>query len=436
MTPPSQPGVVRLTVETYAVRLITLGLMVVSAVLQARLLGPEGKGLLAAALSWSALIGGIALLGSDSASIYFVARSARHALWAMRASLIYAAGIALIALVPLVFQIDAPIDRRLMLSVALLTSVFVLTTLLNAICVGLSRIRLTNVVNAVAALVYVLALAVLFIAGIDDVETVMAAVLGVQMTVPLLLAAALLRRRVREYVAPDRTALVRYSLQSFRGNLAGLLFLRSSLIIVSGTASLAQAGIYSIAVVFAEVALMLPNTLTNILLPRLAGQNPETVARRVASAARYAFAGALLPGLLLGSGAFAIVPFGFGEAFRPAAAVAFVLCAGAALGTPGMILALYFNALEQPGTPATVAWIGCGVLIAASLALTPLFGAAGAAVAVVIARTTTTLVMMGHFCRASRLNWRTLLLFRAADWIHAERRVHAVYEQIVRARRA
>lgn len=436
MTPQSQPGVARLTVETYAVRLITLGLMMISAVLQARLLGPEGKGLLAAALSWSALIGGIALLGSDSAGIYFIARSARHALWAMRASLMYTVGIASIAFVLLGMQTDAPIDRRLVISVALLTPVFVLTTLLNAICVGLGRIRLTNVVNAVGALVYALALAVLFIAGIDDVETVTAVVLGVQLTVPLLLAAALLRLHIREYVAPDRAALVRYALQSFRGNLAGLLFLRSSLIIVSSTASIAQAGIYSIAVVFADVALMLPNTLTNILLPRLAGQNPEMLARRVAFAARYAFAGALLLGLALGGGAFVIVPFGFGEAFRPAAAVALVLCVGAALGAPGMILALYFNALEQPGTPATVAWIGCGVLIAASLALTPLAGAPGAAIAVAIARTTTTLVMMGHFCRASRLNWRTLLLFRAADWIDTERRVHAVYEQIVRARRA
>ncbi|MCS6938748.1 MAG: polysaccharide biosynthesis C-terminal domain-containing protein [Roseiflexus sp.] len=436
MTQQSQPGVARLTVETYAVRLATLGLMVISAVLQARLLGPEGKGLVAAALSWSALIGGIALLGSDSAVIYFVARSARHTLWMMRAGLMYAVGIALVALVLSGIQIDALIDRRLILSVALLTPVFVLTTLLNAICVGLNRIRLANVINAVSALLYVLALSVLHIAGIDHVESVMATVLGVQVAVLLMFAAALRHAGPAEYAAPDRAALARYSLQAFRGNLAGLLFLRSSLIIISGTAPIAQAGIYSIAVVFADVALMLPNTLINILLPRLAGQDPVSVARRVTSAARHAFAGTLGLGLLLGGSAFVIVPFGFGEAFRPAAAVALVLCVGAALGTPGMILSLYFNALEQPGTPATAAWIGCSVLIAASLALTPLFGAIGAAMAVVIARTTTTLVMMVYFCRASRLNWRTLLLFQATDRTSNDRRIHAIYEQIVRSRRA
>lgn len=436
MTQQSQAGVARLTVETYTVRLATLGLMVVSAVLQARLLGPEGKGLLAAALSWSALIGGIALLGVDSAIIYFVARSARHTLWTMRAGSMYAVGIALIALAPLGMQIDTLIDERLIRSVALLTPVFVLTTLFNAICVGLNRIRLTNGINAVSALLYVLALAVLYVAGIDHVESVMAAVLGVQVVVLLLFAVALRPVGPAEYVAPDRPALMRYSLQAFRGNLAGLLFLRSSLVIVSGTASIAQAGIYSIAVVFADVVLMLPNTLTNILLPRLAGQPPETVARRVASAARSAFAGALVLSVLFGGCAFVIVPFGFGEAFRPAAAVALVLCIGAALGTPGMILSLYFNALEQPGTPATAAWIGCGVSIVVSLALAPFAGAMGAAMAVAIARTTTTFVLMMRFCRASRLNWRAFLVFQAADWTSSERKIHAIYEQIVRTRRA
>lgn len=436
MTQQAQPGVARLTVETYAVRLATLGLMVVSAVLQARLLGPEGKGLLAAALSWSALIGGIALLGSDSAIIYFVARSARHTLWTIRASLMYAVGMALIALVPLAFRIDVLIDRRLMLSVALLTPVVVMITLFNAICVGLNRIRLTNALNASAALLYVLALAVLFIARIDHFEAVMATVLGVQIVVLVLFAVALRRAGTAEYVAPERSAIVRYSLQAFRGNLAGLLFLRSSLIIVSGTSSIAQAGIYSIAVVFADVVLMLPTTLTNILLPRLAGQHAETVARHVADAARYAFAGALVTGLLLGGSAFIVVPFGFGEAFRPAAAVALMLCIGAALGAPGMILSLYFNALEQPGTPATAAWIGCGVLIAASLALAPLSGALGAAVAAAIARMATTLVLVVRFCRASRLNWRAFLVFQPADWTSSERRIHAIYEQIVRTRRA
>ncbi|MDW8144923.1 MAG: polysaccharide biosynthesis C-terminal domain-containing protein [Roseiflexaceae bacterium] len=436
MTQQSQPGVARLTVETYAVRLATLGLMAISAVLQARLLGPEGKGLLAAALSWSALIGGIALLGSDSAVIYFVARSAQHTLWTMRAGLMYAVGIALVALVLSGIQVDALMDRRLMLSVALLTPVFVLTTLLNAICVGLNRIRLTNVINAVSTLLYVLALAVLYVAGVDRAELVIATVLGVQVAMLIVLAATLRRTETAECIAPPLTAFARYSLQSFRGNLAGLLFLRSSLVIISGTASIAQTGIYSIAVVFADMALMLPNTLINVLLPRLAGHNPASVALRVAAAARSAFAGALGLGLLLGSSAFVLVPAGFGEAFRPAAAVAFVLCIGAALSTPGMVLSLYFNALEQPGTPATAAWIGCGILIAASLALAPLFGALGAAVAVVVARTMTTLVMVVRFCHASRLSWRTLLLFQTTDWTSGERRIHAIYEQIVRFRRA
>jgi O-antigen/teichoic acid export membrane protein len=436
VTQSQQSGAVRLMIETYAVRIATLGLMVISAMLQARLLGPEGKGLLAATLSWSALIGGITLLGSDSASIYFVARTAQHTRWMIRAGLMYAVGIALIALVLPGLQINTPIDQQLMLSVALLTPILVLTALFNAICVGLNRIRLSNALNAGSALLYVLALAALSMAHVDQFEPVMATVLGVQVAVLILFTASLRHLSSADYVAPDLSALVRYSLQSFRGNLAGLLFLRSSLIIVSGMAPIAQAGIFSIAVVFADVVTMLPNTLINILLPRLAGQSPAFVARRVADAVRYGAVATLALGLLVGGCAFVVIPFGFGEGFRSAAAVALVLCTGAALGAPGMILSLYFNAIEQPGTPANAAWIGCGVLIAGSLALAPLFGAMGAALAVVIARTTITMVMAVRFCRASSLGWQTLLTLQAADLIKSERKIYAIYEQIVRTRRA
>ncbi len=434
MAAQSQPGIARLTIETYAVRVVTLGLMMVSAILQARLLGPEGKGLLAAALSWSALIGGMALIGADSAAAYFVARSAQYTRWFMRSGLVYTLGFALIALALPGWQVEMPVNRQLALSVAFLTPMAVSAALVNAICVGLNRIRLINIVNAASALCYVLSLLALYVVNVDRFEPVVAAVLGVQAATLIVFSTAILRSADTGYAAPDFSALTRYALQSFRGNLAGLLFLRGSLVILSSVSPAAQAGIYSIAVVFADVVLMLPNTLINILLPRLAGRSPEFVAARVTLVARYALAGALVLGLLTGIAAFVVVPIGFGEAFRQAAIVAFVLCIGAALSTPGAVVSLYFNALEQPDVPATAAWIGCGALFAASLILAPSFGALGAAVAVVVARMTTVLVMIGRFCRATRLNWRTLA-FHAGDWVNGEQRIASLYEQIVHTRR-
>ncbi len=435
-----QPGVARLVAETYVMRLITLGCLVIAAILQARLLGPEGKGLLATALAWSALIGGVALFGSDSAAIYFVARTANQALWLMRTGLIYAIGLAILAGAPvgaaIVFTPQTSADLKVILAIALLAPIFILTSIFNAILVGLNRIRSTNNVNVLSAILYTFALSICFLLHIETFEAITAVVIGVQLTTLILLVAAVQRTGVAECRAPQLPAFMRYALQSFRGNLAGLLFLRSSLIMLGSFAPIAQAGIYSIAIVFADVALMMPNTLTNILLPRLAGQNPALIAARVAAAARYAFAGALALALMIGCGAFLIVPVGFGEAFRPAAPVALLLCIGAALGTPGMILSVYFNAREQPETPATAAWIGCGVVIAGSLALVPFAGAVGAAVATGIARTAMSLFIIARFCRASGLNWRASLVFQATDWAKSERKIHALYEQVIRARRA
>ncbi|MGQ9550284.1 MAG: lipopolysaccharide biosynthesis protein [Roseiflexus sp.] len=435
-----QSGVARLVAETYAMRLITLACLVIAAMLQARLIGPEGKGLLATTLSWSALIGGIALLGSDSAAIYFVARAANYALWLMRAGLIYAIGIAVIAGAPIgaaiAFTHQESTDLKVFLAITLLIPIFILTAILNAILIGLNRIRTTNNINAISSIIYVFTLSLCFLLHIETFESIVAIITGVQLTTLILLVAAVCHSGAAEYRMPEIPAFMRYALQSFRGNLAGLLFLRSSLLILGGFAPIAQAGIYSIALVFADVALMMPNTLTNILLPRLAGQNPALIAAHAATAARYASASMLALALMIGCGAFLMVPVGFGEAFRPAAPVALLLCIGAALGTPGMILSLYFNAREQPGTPATAAWIGCGVLIAGLSVLTPFAGAIGAAVANAVARLAMSLFIIVQFCRASGLNWRISLVFQATDWAKSERKIHALYEQIIHARRA
>ena len=426
--------------ETYAMRLIALGCLVIAAILQARLLGPESKGLLAIALAWSALIGGVALFGSDSAAIYFVARAASHALWLMRIGLIYAVGLVILAGAPvgaaIAFMPLASADLKIILAIALLAAIFILTSIFNAILAGLNHIRSINNVNVASAILYTFALTVCFLLHIETFEAITAVVIGIQLTTLMMFVAAVQRAGAAECRAPELPAFMRYALQSFRGNLAGLLFLRSSLLVLGSFAPIAQAGIYSIAVVFADVALMMPNTLTNILLPRLAGQHPALIAVRVAATARYAFAGALALALMIGGGAFLVVPVGFGEAFRPAAPVALLLCIGAALGTPGMILSIYFNASEQPETPATAAWIGCGVVIAGSLALVPFAGAVGAAVATGIARAVTSLFIIARFCRASGLNWRASLVFQATDWAKSERKIHALYEQVIRARRA
>lgn len=438
--PQSQSGVARLVAETYALRLVTLGGLVIAAILQARLLGPEGKGMLATALGWSALIGGVALFGTDSAAIYFVARAANHALWLMRAALIYVVGLAFIAVAPIgtaiAFTPQASSDLKVILTIALLVPMFILTSIFNAILVGLNCIRSTNNINAISALLYVFSLSLCFWLHIETFAAITAVVIGVQLTTLILLIAAVQRVDVAECHAPQISAFMRYAQQSFWGNLAGLLFLRSSLLMLGSLAPIAQAGIYSIAVVFADVVLMMPNTLINILLPRLAGQSPALIAMRVAATARYAAAGVLALALMIGCSTFLVVPVGFGEAFRPAAPVALLLCIGAALGTPGMILSLYFNAREQPETPATAAWIGCGVLIAGLVALVPFAGAVGAAVATGIARTAMSLFMIARFCRASGLNWRASLVFQATDWAKSERKIYALYEQVVRPRRA
>ncbi len=60
--------------STFVTNMVLAGLAVATGILAARLLGPSGEGELAAIMTWSALLGTLAMLGLPEALTYFIAR--------------------------------------------------------------------------------------------------------------------------------------------------------------------------------------------------------------------------------------------------------------------------------------------------------------------------------------------------------------------------
>src|ERR1039457_3612071 len=60
--------------STFATNMALAGLAVATGVVAARLLGPSGEGQLTAIQTWPLLLGTLAMLGLDSALVYFIAR--------------------------------------------------------------------------------------------------------------------------------------------------------------------------------------------------------------------------------------------------------------------------------------------------------------------------------------------------------------------------
>ena len=64
--------------ETYATRILLIGIGLVSAVIVARLLGPQGRGIYAVAAATGALGVQFGNLGLHTSNIYFVARDPQN----------------------------------------------------------------------------------------------------------------------------------------------------------------------------------------------------------------------------------------------------------------------------------------------------------------------------------------------------------------------
>ena len=434
--PLSSKLVVRLTAETYAARFSTLALSLVSNILLARMLGPEGKGYVAAALLWSGTLASLLIFGLDSSAVYFIGQSPGRFRRLVRIFVVYALAMGLVGTILLhginhwsgVFGGET----GLVWAVSALLLTGLLTVLFNALYIGLGQLSRTNRVAVVGAALTLIFLLASYVVGASSLRTVVLGIAGLQAVIAAyLVIRALTLPRIEPAFSIRWPDFGRYSFKAYAGNLAGILYSRSNLMILSVSASMSEVGIYSIALVFADVVLILPNTLINIIFPKVAAMSTEQAVQRISETCRFATVVALAIAVGVGLAATLVIPVAFGSAFQPAVGMAWILCAGAWLGTSGMVLSIYFYGAGRPEVPASASWLGFAFVAALTYGLAPRWGGYGAAVAVSLSRLVVAGYMLIRYLRDSRERWTRVVLPGPADW---QRGAHLVQDLVVAAR--
>jgi O-antigen/teichoic acid export membrane protein len=315
---------------------------VTTGVLAARLLGPRGRGELAAIQTWAMLIGMRALLGTEHALVYFSAREPRHS--GRFAGT--AATISLLAAVP--FTIVAYLTMPLLLSAqspAIVTSaryyllivpVFELNALGYAALRGRGDFVPWNAMRFAPTLAWLLILVVAWMRAYSDPRFLAGAYL-VALALLLIPAAAVVRRRVVGNFWPDRRRfkpMLIYGLQCTVGGLPILLNLRMDQMLMAAFMPPVDLGLYVAAVAWSGAISPLLNAVASVLFPEVASKEsgPEQTGA-FARGTRFAALIAAPIGLALTL----ITPWAmimlFGAKFRPAIPSALVLVpAGAILG--------------------------------------------------------------------------------------------------------
>jgi antigen flippase len=413
-------GKVALTLLT---RGLVTGIGLVSSVLTARTLGPEGRGLLAAL----SVITGLSLQfgnpGLHTGNVYVVSRQPERTARVLGNTLFVSWGAGLLAAM---LGVSAALLRPawfpglpfplIALTAAVLPFQFMILLYQNTL-LGMGETAAFNLFEAAnKAITFVLLAGWLLLFGGGAPG---AAVLFAAMAMLFGTASALYcRHRVPFRPAFDRPLfgeMIRYGGRVYLACLLAFLVIRSDLLLVNYFLGTGAAGIYSIAVQIADTLLLLPVTIGMILLPRVAaetgGRQEEVTARVLRHTALVLFALCAAAGILVGP----LVRTLYGEAFGGAILATRLLLPGVfALGLNGVLM----NHFGGSGMPS-VTWIapaaGLTLNVAANCAVIPRFGIAGAALTSSVAYALMLLLSLAAFLRGGRVGLRRSLFVSPED---------------------
>lgn len=362
----------------------------VMTILVARLLGPEGAGAFAVALTLVVMLTTFATLGVEHGVAYFVSSGS----WAARDALASVTRIALLtgsaaALIGLGARLAAPsaFAGLTVASTALVVGAMPFALLWfyrSYIALALDRYEgfvIPPAVQSGVAMVLVLAGALAF--GLTGAL--------VALTVSHL-AAALTTWRTLRGVTPtagdgERRQLLRamrFGVKGYAGNALQLLNVRLDVFVLSAAVGAAAVGQLAVAVAVTGVMWLLPQALSEVIFPRIAalsadpdqeGQRTMVETKGVRHAVLLIMAGAAVIVVAL----LVLVTPVYGEAFGPAIELGLILLPGVALFGVGQVLSAVIVGRGHPQYTLYTAMVVTPLTVVGYLLLVPALGATGAA---------------------------------------------------------
>jgi O-antigen/teichoic acid export membrane protein len=406
----------------------------VTSVIVARALGPEGKGVFTLVFLLPALLASLGSFGLSAANVFFLRRGQAAAGTLLSNGILFALAISLAvsAILALGWRWIAPailpgVSPGLAAIGILTLPLALLMDYALSLLLGYQRLLRFNVAGfGAAAISLVFLAAALLLLRPDPAEAAVAKLLATIVSAAVVLlalrgAAGRERFQLRPRLEVLRRSLS-YGAREHLGNVAMFLAYRVDLFFVAAFAGAKAVGIYSIAVMLAEVFFYLPNAISTVLFPRLAGSDLSRSGIEAARATR-------VTSFVVGAGALVSIPlvapiigFAFSSAFLPAAPAYLALLPGIYALCLSKVLSPYFTgAMGKPGLAARAAIIAVAVNVPLNVLLIPSFGIVGAAVASSIAYAVHAVLLVRLFMRHAGISLGSILVPRSEDlrWIVA-----------------
>lgn len=380
--------------ETIGANVSIQGLGLLSGVLTARLLGPEGKGELAAVLLWPTVLSAIGCLSLHESMAYLVGKEPRRAgeLAVTGLTLGILLGLAVMAvgygLVPALLGEG----KGGMVPLARLYLWFIPLGFISGFLLALDQGRMHftryNLLRLVQPAGYVAFLLTLWFLRWIEVRSVVLASLvsaGVAALAAIMGAVPLLRRGEGPNLGAARGLLQhgwRFHLLAMASIVSGQLdqmfvvwFLDERVI-----------GLYVVALTIAQAPLTLGNSFSQVGMPAIARCSDGKVGRLLlAQQFRSATLVSCLAALALAALVPVLIPFLFGRAFEGSATISWILILAATARNLALTLGLGLRGLGHPYVATAGTVIGMFVMVVLAPWMAPLYEAQGVAFSVLAA---------------------------------------------------
>jgi len=419
--------------HTLGTSIVSIPLVIVSSIVVARALGPEGKGSFELVLATAALMS-VALGFSLPAGVTYAVARGRVNLFALAKQLTSLALLegAVVAIVLLALRnttaapalLPPEMGSWVIVAIVVLFIFTETSSYWRAMLIGREEIIRANqrdFISRMLQLVIILAsIGLLTLWG----EKVTAGLLIGLSVVTAILKNPLFLETLRE---PFRKAsgdsglreVLVFALPCYLASLAQFLNYRLDVFFVSFFAGVAAVGLYTLAVTLAQVIWLISNAAATILLPRVAAAHETTTetASQTARVTRLALWASAASALMLALCANYLLTWIYGEAFRGSLAPLLWLLPGIVIFSTANVLASYLAGIGKPRLNLFVSLAGLLVTVSLNLILIPRLNIVGAAISSTVSYTTSAILIIWFFIRESRVPLRQIVLPTLADWL-------------------
>jgi O-antigen/teichoic acid export membrane protein len=421
----TQRSAPRNIVETAFTNGVLGGLGIMGGVIAARLLGPDGRGELAAIQIWPSLLASLAMIGLPDAVVYFSAKypseSKRYLAAAIVIVLIVmpAFVVAGYFLIPHIIPRQPPRIVKAARLYLMLMPIYALIGLPHQLLRGIQRYRMWNVMRVVPAAIWLAVLVVAVGLRINNPARITGLFLW-------LLAGAgpvltwIVWSRAAGPAAPTTsviTKLVKFGLPSASATLPQFFNLKLDQMMVAAYLPARELGVYVVALSWGTCIPMLSSALGTVVSTQIAAGSSATDRKHSFSHGVRNSTWMIATAVIVLAAA---TPVGisavFGRAFQSAVTPAAILVVASGVNAfNGVVEEL----LRGYGRPAATLWAeGTAVMVGlpALLLLLPRAGLAGAAVASLVGYLTATIVLIIQSRRAADLHLLDAVDPRGIPW--------------------